>query len=319
MSVTPRGRIIAALAQRVSSGLHLGLLRYGERLPSTRQIAREFSVDPRVALAAYQALERRGIVALRTRSGIHVADPQRGDVSAPSPRDAWLVDVLAEAIGHGIPASELGETLNRSLETLRLRATVLECNDDQLFSVSNELKHDYGLDVTPVDIDSMKGVLTPEARRTDCVITTVPHADIARRLAQDLGVPALILSMCDDLFGEVRRLLPVSPVYFVLSDTRFEAKLRRIFAEDDAAKHLRTLVHGRDDLSEVPQWAPTYLTGLTRQNVEVMPLLERVIPETSVFSQASAREVLEFIVRANSAAALTRPPLERPGSARKIG
>ncbi|MGI9044769.1 MAG: GntR family transcriptional regulator [Gemmatimonadaceae bacterium] len=297
---TPRRRIATALAQRVSSGLHLGILGYGAKLPSTRAVAREFSVDPRVALAAYRELETRGVVELRPRSGIYVAGPPGHDSVETSARDGWLVGVLADGIAQGIPAMGFAETVRRSLETFRLRATVLECNDDQLFSVSNELERDYGLDVTSVDIDSLSDALPFDARRADCVVTTRQHAEQARQVADTLEVPALVLSMCDDLFAEVRRLLPAGAMYFVVSDLRFEAKLRRIFEHDAGAANLRILIAGRDDLSQIPHDAPAYLTRLTRKRLGNLPLLDRVIPEASVFSKSSSREVLEFIVRANA-------------------
>ncbi|MEO5589665.1 MAG: GntR family transcriptional regulator [Gemmatimonadaceae bacterium] len=301
-----RESLAAALAQRVSSGLHLGVLRFGERLPSTRVVAREYDVDPRVALAAYGELKRRGIVEMRTRSGIYVANPHAGAESSAAPR-SWLIDVLADGISNGIPATRFADRIRRSLETLRLRATVLECNDDQLYSVSAELERDYGLEVSAVDIDSMQDSLPANARRADCVVSTEPHREVAREIAAKLGVPALVLTMCDDLFNEVRRLLPVSPVHFVVTDTRFESKLHRIFASNPGAENLRTLVAGRDDLSTIPADAPAYLTRLTRRNVGPNPLLERVIPESSVFSEPSARELLDFVIGSNVAAMNSRP------------
>lgn len=295
----PRRKLTAALMQRVSSGLHLGLLRYGDRLPSTRTLAREFSVDPRVVLASYRSLEARGIVELRARSGIYVAAPAAsGKASAPI-ESAWLIDVLADAMGHGVPALDFSERVRRSMQTLRLRATVLECNDDQLFSVSDELKADYGLDVSIVDIDSMNGDLPVEARQADCVVTTAAHAEEGRQTAQQLGVPSLVLSMCDDLFAEVERLLQLEEVYFVVTDTRFEAKLKRIFQDIPGSHNLRVLINGHDDLDSIPVTAPAYLTRLTRRNIGAAPLLQRVIPEARVFNDSSIRMVLDFVVNAN--------------------
>ncbi len=306
-----RGKVLAALAQRVSSGLHLGLLSYGDRLPSIREVAREFSVDPRVALAAYKELEQRGIVEMRTRSGIYVADPDIADTSGSSVRHAWLIDTVATGIAMGIAASDLARQISKSLETLRLRATVIECNDDQLFSVSNELERDYGLDVVTVDIAHLDDRLPVEARRADCIVTTIAHADQANELAAKLGVPALTLSMCEDLFAEVRRLLPLGPIYFVVCDERFEHKLRRIFESDSSRDNLRVLIVGRDDLNLIPHDAPTYLTRLTRQRLGHFPSLDRVIPESSVFSRVSSRELLKFIMGRNLAALDRRPlPLE---------
>ncbi len=296
---SPRAIVTSALAQRVSSGLHLGLLSYGERLPSTRDIAREFSVDPRVALSAYQELEQRGIVEMRPRSGVFVAGPSDIGHSPSSGRYTWMVDILADAIDKGIPAIRFAEGVRRSLETLRLRVTVLECNDDQLFSVSNELENDYGLEATTVDLDSLDKGLAHDARHADCIVTTGSHSEVARTLGATLGVPTIVLSMCDDLFAEARRLLRQEAVYFVVVDRRFEAKLRHTFANDEGAENLRVMVVGRDDLSLIPHKSPAYLTRLTRKTLGSFPSLDRVIPENSVFSPSSARALLEFVVGAN--------------------
>ena len=67
--MTPKHTDIAGkLRQRFFSGLHLGILEPGIRLPSANEIAVEMGVDRRVVLQAYRELEREGIVELRQRS-----------------------------------------------------------------------------------------------------------------------------------------------------------------------------------------------------------------------------------------------------------
>jgi hypothetical protein len=67
--------------------------------------------------------------------------------------------------------------------------------------------------------------------------------------------------------------------------------------------NLRTLVANRDDLRQIPDMAPTYLTQLARRQVGDIPLLHRVLPESRAFSTESVRQILSFIVRGNLAAA----------------
>jgi hypothetical protein len=110
------------------------------------------------------------------------------------------------------------------------------------------------------------------------------------------------VAMCTDLFAEVARLLEQEPVYFVVADPRFAARLRRLFDPGAGASRLAVLVHGRDDLDQIPPGAPLCITRLARRRMRGSPLLARGLPESRVFTPESARELMTFVVRANLAA-----------------
>ncbi|MFJ1597681.1 GntR family transcriptional regulator [Streptomyces sp. NPDC088261] len=74
----PYLRIVAAIRRRVAEGE----LAPGDRVPSTRQIAREWGVAPATATKALARLEREGLVEPRPRVGTVVAGP------AEEPREA---------------------------------------------------------------------------------------------------------------------------------------------------------------------------------------------------------------------------------------
>jgi len=298
-----------ALRQRVLSGLHLGLLQPGDRLPSIRAIASEFHANPRVALAAYQLLATEGIVELRERSGIYVA-ASRPVAESMTPRQSdWLADVVVQGLRRGIAAPDLPGHLRRCLSTHRLRAVVVECNTDQLWSMTDELARDYGFDVTALDLDTLGAEsesqhLAPELLRANVLVTTAYHSTEVRHLAERLGVSAIVVTMCTDLFAETQRLLAHEPVYYVVDDPRMAAKLRTVFSSSPGIANLRTLVHGRDDLDSIPARAPVYLTRLTRSRLKGHPLLARTLPEARVFTAESAREISAYVIRANLGALL---------------
>jgi DNA-binding transcriptional regulator YhcF (GntR family) len=304
-----RTEIADTLRQRVLSGLHLGVLRPRQKLPSVRDLAREFGADPRVVLDAYRDLQRDGLVVLRARAGVFVAPAAWGAGDHLARSAEWITDVVAQALARGVPAPEFPDRLRRSLETLRLRAVVLECNADQLWSMPDELARDYGFAATGVDVADLAdgsdtAALPWELRSADVLVTTRAHADLAQKLSARLDRPAVVVTMCPDLFAGTAELLLQGPVYYAVTDPRFEAKLRQAFAGVPGAENLRTLVHGRDDLGAIPADAPTYLTRLTRRHVDDVPLLTRLVPEAHIISPESARELLAFVVRANLAAAV---------------
>ncbi len=293
-----------AIRSRLFSGLHLGLFKHGGRLPSARELSRELGTDPRVVLAAYRTLEREGLVALRERSGVFVAPAATlAGVEAPLRTD-WLVEALMRGLNHGLPGSRMADALQRSLETRRLHALVVECNDDQLYSVPAELRRDYGLDVTALDVATLDGEGRPRGvpRHVDLLVTTRFHKREVERLGERGGSARIVITMCTELFAEVRRLLATMPVYFVVADPRFAVKLHRLFEGAPGAANLIPMVAGRDDLDAIPDSAPTYFTQLARARVGDTPLKRRVLPEARVFSSESARQLLSFIVRSNSEA-----------------
>jgi DNA-binding transcriptional regulator YhcF (GntR family) len=300
-----RTQLADLLRQRFFSGLHLGLLRPGSRLPSTRELAIELGVDRRLIVQAYRELEREGLVELRQRSGIYFGPRAPGRAGARlSPPAEWAVEVFARGLEMGIPAPQLGDHLGAYLATLRLRACCIECNEDQIGALRAELEADYGLETTGAEVDALLAEPSPPAalRRADLLVTTTFHAGEVQELAARAGRPWIAVELRTDIYAEVSRLLEGSAVYFVVRDARYAEKLRRIFASTAGAGNLRALVVDRDDVGAIPDGAPAYITRAARARLGPSPLLERVMPEERVFATASAREILTLIVRSNIAA-----------------
>lgn len=298
MGMDKRDAVTEIIRQRVVSEMHLGLIARGSRLPSVRELSREVRANPRVVLAAYQRLEEEGLVEMRERSGIFLA-PGRADFR-PEAADL-IVAVLTEAIRKGISPQSFSDVLRRGIAPMSRRAAVLECNGDQLFSVSEELRTDFGFQVHTIDLEAPDGEESRDIQlqRVDVFITTSLHAAEVRKLSDRYGIPSIVVTMCTELFAGVRQRLEHEQVYFVVTDPRFGRKLERIFAETKGAANLRVLVNGRDDLAGIPAGAATYVTRITRKTLGSIPLLDRLIPEAHVFSAESGREILSFLVRSN--------------------
>jgi len=302
-----RDQIAALLRQRFFSGLHLGLLQPGGRLPSARDLAAELNVDRRVVLEAYRALENEGLVELRPRSGIFFSRAAPGLPGGPlSPPAGWAVDVIAKALERGISPTQFADRFHGYLSTLRLRAACIECNTDQVSALCSELADDYGLDTSGLDVEELLAEESPRAelRRSDLLVTTPFHAREVQEIAARVKRPWIAVSVRTDVYAEIARLLPRMAVYFVVLDARYAAKLDKIFANMEGSSNFRSLVHDHDDLALIPSAAPVYITRAARARLsdsrpELALLLQRVMPEDRQFSAESAREILSFIVAAN--------------------
>lgn len=304
-----RDEVIEALRQRFLSASHLGLLKPGDKLPSARDVAREMGVDRKVVLAAYRWLEREGVIELRQRSGIYFAPA--AVPGAASARAGWLVETFAEALAHGIPAQRLGDELHRHVSRLRLRVVCVECNDDQIASLCGELTTYYGMDAEGFALDPQRDQSAqlagegPEAppialRRADLLVTTPFHASEVKLIAERLGKAWLAVTLRADVLADLARRLADGPAYAVVADPRFAHKLTLVFASTVGASNFRALVVGRDDLTRIPEGAPTYVTRLAHERLDGAPLAIREFPEPRAFSSESSRELLAFIVQANA-------------------
>src|SRR5579875_2894701 len=64
------------LVTQVQLAILSGELRPGDRLPSTRELARRFAIHPNTISAAYRRLEDQGWTELRHGSGVYVCNPE---------------------------------------------------------------------------------------------------------------------------------------------------------------------------------------------------------------------------------------------------
>jgi DNA-binding transcriptional regulator YhcF (GntR family) len=296
-----RDQIAETLRQRILRGLHAGSLEEGDRLPSARELQTEFDTDHRLILDAYRQLADEGLVEMRQRGGIYVAAPPGFAEGIPPISATWLTDVLTQGVSREIPVAELHEWLRRSVETLRLRAVVVAGTEDQLSGLVRELRDDFGLEASGVDIAAVADDrdVPIDVRRTDLLLATEAYADAVGRLAAQLEKPCIAISARPDLIGGEWRLLLRKPVYVIVADERFIEVLARFFSNTPNAANLRPLVLGRDDLAAIPSGASVYITQKAKELLGDTRIQGRVLPAARTTSTHSAREIIAFIVREN--------------------
>ncbi len=305
--------IVEVLRGRVLRGIQAGTLEPGNRLPSARELVSEFEVDHRLILAAYRQLADEGLVDIRERGGVYVGQEPASLVDLPALPVKWFVDTLTDAFAHHIPAPELHEWLRRATETLRLRAVVISSTDDQVVGLARELADDFGLLADGIVGKNLTAPAEmPNAlRRADLIVTTIAYQELARRAGETLKIPVITIEVRPDLAVGEWALLLRQPIWAVVATHEFGVLLKRFFADVKGVENLNVIVYGTDDLSTIPDGAPTYVTHRVRQQLGNTPLRGRILPAARTISSASARALFEFIVSANLAALRgTRPLLD---------
>jgi len=302
-----RDAVADTLRNRIVSGLHVGRLGGGERLPNTRALATELGVNQRVVMAALRTLAAEGFITLRPRSGAYIVPPHPAVGGSLPDLGAWLVNMLVQARARGLPPREVSEYVRRSLETRRVRAACIECNRDQLHLLCSELANDHGYVTESTELDELQGAELPLAlRRADVLVTTLFHAAEVEEVAKRLGKPWIAVALRPDTMSDVTHGLAEGPVYFIATDPRFEPKLRQMLSPLGPVTNLRVMLVGRDDLDAIPRDAPTFVmssaTEYLAERYGTRGSPGRPMHSPRSFSDATARELLEFLIRANMAA-----------------
>jgi DNA-binding transcriptional regulator YhcF (GntR family) len=294
------------LQQRVTSGLHLGRLHPGERLGSARQAARETGTDYRLVVAALRGLERDGLLEIRPRGGIYVGRrAPRSRSRQPRGFGDRLAEFILGELAGGLPVAAVAERLRSCLDTARLRAACIECNQDQLDFLCQELQVGFGLESAAVEIDRLRGGPPQSVRQADMLVSTTFHAGEIRRCAARLGKACVIVTLDPRRRAEVTRLLTERPVYFIGADPRWAAKARVIWAGEPGAERLRALTIGHDALENIPEDAAVMLMPRARRLLAGTALVKRALPHRG-FSLETTWQILSFLIHANMAAATAR-------------
>src|SRR5215213_1494187 len=297
------------LRDRILNALHLGLLRPGDRLPSIRTLWREMGVDHRVVAQAYRTLEAEGLVEVRGRSGVYLApqDQFGGELLAETAR--WLAGVLVEAWKRRMTIGELPDLIRRCTSSVRLRCGVIESNDDQMTAYMAELDEQFGLEPVPIYISPVPlprpdrsvefhGV-EERIRELDLVVTTSYHARLVRKAAENVGIPAVVLTVNPEVVETIQRALREGPLTVVSVEPTFGDRMRAMYIEDDPDRIRLVLATDREALAALDPDEPVLLTRAAREHLGDGVELPALLPHSPTFSPHTARELLGVIIRLN--------------------
>jgi len=296
MATPRRGELVSALRQRVLRAVQIGALAPGDRLPGVRALAGEFDADPRVVAEAYRVLEAEGLVTMRPRSGVYVAEALR--VARPRPSPRWMAELFAAGIARGIPAHELPGALSAALGRGRIRAVVVATTVDQTDGICRELIAELGVECRGVLAETLdpRQPMPRVIRRAQLLVSTEAHEARMRRLAARLGMPFVSITVRADLFDSEWALLRGQVAYVLVADPRFGRLVRSFIDAAGGHDEARVLVAGRDDLSRIPPYAPVYATQAARARIGPTRLPDGVLPPGRILSDESVRELMQAII-----------------------
>jgi DNA-binding transcriptional regulator YhcF (GntR family) len=130
-----------SIHEQIVTQIRLGVasrdLLPGEKLPSTRELARRFGIHANTVSAAYRELAAEGLVDFRKGSGVFVTEAGGEEASANS-IDVLLANFVGDASSAGFTRPEIESAMTRWLDGKGKRKLVLVESDPGLRSILEE-------------------------------------------------------------------------------------------------------------------------------------------------------------------------------------
>lgn len=284
----------------IVTGIHMGRLRDGTRLPSYREWSEESGADLRAVAAAYAALEAEGLVVVRGRSGVFLAEQERMDGGVLAETARWMAGVLREAWVRRIPVPELADFVRLCTTEREVRCTFVESTDDQMESFRRELRDDFGFHTCVVHADRLQEEVAPaDPARPHLLATTAFHAAEVREVAERIGAAFAVVRLNPAFINALQRASSDGGVTVLCADPRFGDRIRTI-AGDPPGDCVRVVLADdpttpRRVASATGKWLVSDAARAALPGLE----LPRSFPVEPMIAPESAGELAEILLRLN--------------------
>ena len=201
------------LVTQVTLGILCQELAPGERLPSTRELARRFGIHPNTASTAYKQLEQEGWLEFRHGSGVYVratrpAAPLAPELAAEFSVDQLIGDLVAGARKLGVAEPMVRERLRRWLAlTPPSRWLVIDPDPELRRIVIHEMEQALTL---PVAGCSPEECAEPGVLKGSMPVTVPSKAEAVRKLLP-AGIELTVLQVHPvslELMTHLQRYMP---------------------------------------------------------------------------------------------------------------
>jgi len=152
------------LVAQITLGIASNDLKNGERLPSTRALARRFGIHQNTVSSAYRELASRNLVRLKQGSGVFISSSD-GDRSHRT-LEAMFSRFLDDAASEGFSRSQVNELLQNALSTANIDRFLIVEDDAALREILiAEVNDKTGIETAGVSFDEFEGHSVPVRTR----------------------------------------------------------------------------------------------------------------------------------------------------------
>jgi GntR family transcriptional regulator len=230
-------QLMNILKERIQSGE----LKEG-RIPTVRQLAREYQVSTNTALRAYEGLRQKGLIAGAVGRGTFIT--RMPEELQKHNRQELLMRVIEHALEESLALEYSMEEFSAAVETLvrekrdlmeKMHLVFIECNIEQLLYFTDHLGLDPHIHRIPVllgDLQSGKRETMEQVAASDIIVTSFYHVEEVRKRLSHLGRPIVGINLEPDI-GTIIRVAKIpkqSTVGIVTTSEDFRAIIRETLA-----------------------------------------------------------------------------------------
>ena len=301
--------IYKQIVEQIEFMIEGGQLGDGDRLPSSRMLAKNMSINRNTVARAYGELREKGYVESQRRRGMVIVGAVQAQQRAEARTRARTVLATAsrECVALGLAAEEISSLayhFGLHAEQLEVRICFVECNSDRANYFAEELSDRLQLTVDPLVLDHFD---PEEAFRVDLVLTTFFHLAEVRRLARSSGPEVVAIVVAPHVRTLVQLAkVPKSQTVGILYSTNDQAEGIRdsllqtglnnieVLDRDNLEQELNTV-----DVVVIPTEMPRLRDTLDGQ--------VDVIEFGNILDEASMRMVREVVDEIQDRKALAQP------------
>ena len=301
--------IYKQIVEQIEFMIEAGQLVDGDRLPSSRMLAKNLSINRNTVARAYSELRQQGHVESQRRRGMVVVGAAKAQERAQARTRARtvLASATRECVALGLAAEEISSLayhFGLHAEQLEVKICFVECNLDRASYFADELSSRLEMTVDPLVLDHFN---PDEAFRVDLILTTFFHLAEVRRLARGSGAEVVAIVVAPHVTTLVQLAkVPKSQTVGILYSTQDQAEGIRdsllqtgltniqVLPGEELVEELKTV-----DVVVVPTEMPQLKEAV---NGEV-----DVIDFGNVLDEASMRMVREVVDEIQDRKALSEP------------
>jgi GntR family transcriptional regulator len=289
--------IYKQIVEQIEFMIEAGQLTDGDRLPSSRMLAKNLSINRNTVARAYRDLREQDYVESQRRRGMVVVGAVKAQERAKARTRARtvLADATKECVSLGLSAEEISSLayhFGLHAEQLEVKIGFVECNIDRANYFSEELSSRLELEVEPLVLEHFD---PDEAFQVDLILTTFFHLTEVRRLARGRGVEVVAIVVAPHVRTLVQLAqVPKSQAVGILYSTQDQAEGIRDSLVQTGLENIHVL--SRENLDEELKSVDVVVVPTEMpQLVEAVDGKVQIIDFGNILDEASLRMVQEVV------------------------